>query len=282
MDRLERSLSALWVEPSGSLGVIDLVGVTPQAAYGTRKLRAAYTGAALRVRRSSDNSELDIGFTSAGDLDLTAMLAHTGAGQGYVVTWYDQSGNGNNVTQATAFAQPQIVVGGVAHAINSKCAINFDGVSWSLPRTGATFNFYAGNVVHNPSSVTGNRTMIEQTGTTSGPRWYVRNTGAVLAVLKNATIASGGVPGLAPQVSTGMRTNGTNGAAYLNGTLVGTSVVLDTTATVGNFQIGVSPLGGGNYAGNISEVLIFNSDLTTTQRQTLERNQGTYWGITVA
>jgi len=45
------------------------------AAYSLRKVRSAYTGSAVRVRRSSDDTEQDIGFDSNGDLDSTALLA---------------------------------------------------------------------------------------------------------------------------------------------------------------------------------------------------------------
>jgi hypothetical protein len=46
-------------------------------AYSLRQLRTAYTGAAIRVRRSSDNAEQDIGFVG-GDLDTTSMLNFVG------------------------------------------------------------------------------------------------------------------------------------------------------------------------------------------------------------
>ena len=37
--------------------LIDDVGVDAVVAFGLRKLRAAYTGDAIRVRRASDNAE---------------------------------------------------------------------------------------------------------------------------------------------------------------------------------------------------------------------------------
>jgi hypothetical protein len=49
-----------------------------QAAYSLRRLRSGYTGKAIQVRRSSDNTTLDIGFTPAGDLDWAALEAFTG------------------------------------------------------------------------------------------------------------------------------------------------------------------------------------------------------------
>ena len=37
----------------------------------------------------------------------------------------------------------------------------------------------------------------------------------------------------------------------------------------------------GDWIGTISEATVFNLTLTTAQRQTLERNQGAYYGISV-
>ena len=48
------------------------------AAYSLRKLRTAYSGSAIRVRRSSDNTEQDIGFTSNGDLDTSVLQTFVG------------------------------------------------------------------------------------------------------------------------------------------------------------------------------------------------------------
>jgi hypothetical protein len=101
------------------------------AAYSLRKLRTAYTGSAIRVRRT-DLTESDIGFTAAGNLDTTALLAFTGTGpldDGFVTTWYDQSGNGINGTQTTAINQPQIVSAGSIINTNSKPSLQFDGVN---------------------------------------------------------------------------------------------------------------------------------------------------------
>jgi hypothetical protein len=95
------------------------------AAYSLRRLRNAYTGSCIRVRRSSDNAETDIGFTPTGVLDTVALLAHVGAGNGFVTTWYDQSGNGRNVTQATGGNQPRIVNGGVLTTRLNKSAVEF-------------------------------------------------------------------------------------------------------------------------------------------------------------
>ena len=88
-------------------------------AYSLRKLSSSYSGSAIRVRRSSDNTEQDIGFTG-NELDTTSLTSFVGANDGYVTRWYDQSGNANNSAQAAATIQPQIVSSGTVLTNNSK------------------------------------------------------------------------------------------------------------------------------------------------------------------
>ena len=99
------------------------------AAYSLRKLRTAYTGYAIRVRRSSDNTSLDVGFNVDGTLDTTSLLSFVGAGNGFVSIWYDQSGNGKNASQPASANQPQIVISGTLQTLNSKPTLYFDGAS---------------------------------------------------------------------------------------------------------------------------------------------------------
>lgn len=89
-----------------------LDGQASFVAFSTRRLYTAYTGPCMRVRRSSDSVEADIGFTPAGRLDTVALLAHVGANSGFVRTWYDQSGAGRNANQVTTTLQPRIVNAG--------------------------------------------------------------------------------------------------------------------------------------------------------------------------
>ena len=46
---------------------------TPTAAYSLRKVKSDYDESAIRVRRSSDDTEQDIGFDANGDLDTAAL-----------------------------------------------------------------------------------------------------------------------------------------------------------------------------------------------------------------
>lgn len=97
---------------SGTTLLLDGSGLGSAAvAYSVRKLRSAYSGSALRVRRSSDSTEQDIGF-SGNDLDAASLASFCSGTDGFVVRWYDQSGNARNATQATASKQPKIVSSG--------------------------------------------------------------------------------------------------------------------------------------------------------------------------
>lgn len=99
--------------------LLDEVADVASVAYSLRRLSQSYSGSAIRVRRSSDNSTLDIGF-SGDDLDLTALLAFCGSGDGFVETWYDLSGNNYHATQITNGSQPLIVEAGICKLVNGR------------------------------------------------------------------------------------------------------------------------------------------------------------------
>ena len=96
------------------------------AAYSLRLLRSAYTGSAIRVRRASDNTEQDIGFIS-NELDTSALTTFCSGTNGFVKTWYDQSGNGYDATQSTAASQPQIVSSGSVITQGGKASVYTPG-----------------------------------------------------------------------------------------------------------------------------------------------------------
>ena len=108
-----------------------ILNIYPYAsgAYSLRKLDKNYTGNCIRVRRSNDNVQSDIGFDSNGDLDTTALLTFVGSNSAFVTFWYDQSGLGNNmqVQPNTASTEPRIVNSGTIDVVNSRPAIYFDG-----------------------------------------------------------------------------------------------------------------------------------------------------------
>ena len=101
-----------------------------EMAYSLRKLRGDYTGDCIRIRRSTDDAESDIGFTEQSDgsyfLDTSTISTFIGAGTAYVTTFYDQSGNGRDLTQATSSLQPYIDLTGK----NGRAAMRFSGAEY--------------------------------------------------------------------------------------------------------------------------------------------------------
>lgn len=92
---------------------------TPQAVYSLRLINTSYAGHCIKVRRSSDNTEQDIGFSS-GVLDTSALLTFVGAGNGFVSAWYDQGVSAKNFVQTDTTKQPQVVSAGSVLLENGK------------------------------------------------------------------------------------------------------------------------------------------------------------------
>lgn len=97
---------------------------SPTAAYSLRKLSSTATNC-IRVRRSSDNKEQDIGFVGT-ELDAASLTSFVGANDGFVVKWCNQGTGGAtyDATQSTAGNQHRIVTSGTIETINSKYAVN--------------------------------------------------------------------------------------------------------------------------------------------------------------
>jgi hypothetical protein len=101
-------------------------------AYSLRKLRTAYTGAAIRVRKDTTGQpEQDINFVG-NELDTASLKSFLNARNGFVTTWYDQSGNARNATQTVQANQPRIANLGVIDRRNTKVTLVLDGTNDEL------------------------------------------------------------------------------------------------------------------------------------------------------
>jgi hypothetical protein len=95
------------------------------AAYSLRLLSSSYTGNCIEVRRSSDNALQNIGFVN-GVLDTASLLSFVGAGNGFVRTWYDQSGNVNDCVQTNNNAPLIVINGDLVKNTNNINSIDFE------------------------------------------------------------------------------------------------------------------------------------------------------------
>jgi hypothetical protein len=254
------------------LPILDQLGITAAGAYSLRRVRSAYTGNAIRVRRSPDNAETNIGLTASGDLDLAALLAHVGSGNGFVTTWYDQSGNGRNATQTDPTRQPPIVRNGALITENGRPYIDFAGdKGLFISNYNASLAFTAA-VLKSDTSVFSDYHTIFDGG--SGGRRY----GGILELNKTefhnsaypTAVSKNGTALLAQPFNLGSITTPFQVSVQNTGGAV-------STACIGNYD-------NGNAGGALKqpETIVFSAVPSTTNRQLIERNIGAYYGIAVA
>ena len=254
--------------------VLDLVPGAA-AAYSTRLLSGAYTGPALRVRRSSDNTEQDIGFTSLGVLDESALLAFVGANNAFVSIWYDQSGNSRHASQATTANQPRIVNAGVVDKVNGRAtpfwvAGGNNNLSMASPaptvQTNSAFilSVATGNHVgYHLAGANGCFGALQQNN-----MFQTVRTGQAILATKSVT------PGTFYQSSH---------LSDATSTFVATNGDVGVTAGAGNFTQPVSLIGSrmgpaDSHVNALPEVIYYNS-YKMTDRALIEANQKAAFGI---
>ena len=130
------TLAQTWESVPEAETLLDLF---PGAALALSAARlvgnsSTYTGPLIRVRRASDSAEQDIGFDGDGLLDESALATFCAGTDGFVRTFYDQSGNGNDATQTNTASQPKVYdsVTGV-ELENAKAALKFLSNYLTLP-----------------------------------------------------------------------------------------------------------------------------------------------------
>ena len=141
------------------------------AAYSVRLLSSTYSGPLVRIRNANNNLEEDFYPDTNNEISLssetsggTTLSSFIGSEDGFIVTWYDQSGNsGRDATQATASAQPQVISSGVLNTSNGKASLNSGYI------TALNANVQTGN---NPYSVF-NVGFINQTPLSTYSYWYI-------------------------------------------------------------------------------------------------------------
>lgn len=90
------------------------------------------TTKAVRLRRPSDNTEKDIVILTSGFFDWPTAWNFCSGGPVYVVTFYDQTGNGFDVTQSVQENQPELLFNEIG---DGQSAIYFGGNEWLVGTT---------------------------------------------------------------------------------------------------------------------------------------------------
>lgn len=245
------------------------------AAYSLRKLRSAYTGFCIQVRRSSDNTTQNIGFVN-NMLDTASLLTFCGSGSGFVSIWYDQSGNSNNASQTNFTNQPDVVtLGTLRVSSNGKPSMFF--TSNEIDRL--TLNgMISGNVARTqivvyqiPSPQLASGIFGQGFTATPGTWSYIQTRGAVSGAAGDPYFA-----GYAQDLGAGLTTpsplikigtfyyNGTTGFLWKNNTQITSGALALNTDINQITQIGCSGGGSGTSFelsnGLISECILYLSN----------------------
>lgn len=105
------------------------------------RLITGYTGPLFRVRDATSAVETDIGYIpGTNQINTVALAAACPGHNGFVVTLYDQSGNGRNIAMSTTTKQPKIydsVTGLLTLGPNGAAAALFDNTDDELTRADA-------------------------------------------------------------------------------------------------------------------------------------------------
>jgi hypothetical protein len=258
-----------------------LLDVYPNAAaaYSLRLLRGSYTGFCLRVRRSGDNSEQDIGFNNEV-LDVSSLLSFVGAGSGFIARWYDQSDNARNGIQTSLANQPQIVINGSLITQNSLPAISNNGGSRNLLVNTFSFNqFFTNNFSFFGVTSLGNTDsgLFEFAGEniSSGPSFLLRvNSSNVQPYMNgNYFMTANRLPASYNSIS--VLSSSINWTIHLNNILRGTA-----TASIPNSAFSLRLLSGfpNFYTGTVQEMVFYNFD-QTSNRGLIETNVNSFYNI---
>jgi len=273
--------------------VLDLIGLSTGSslspAYSVRKLSSAYTGPAMRISTIS-NQQTDIGFTAQGDLDTAAILAFVQNNPALVTIWYDQSGNGINITQPNLSKAPVIANGGLVFKLNNKPVLNFS--SSSNLATAAQIIFPNGaSMVGIAQGNSGTTALATKTGsgvsntnypapfdfTNSGNHFAIGDASTASATSHNVTGSVNSSVAHSVYAFTVPNTNGGTARTFRNGSSTG-SHTINTYADNGNpLMIGNRNDLGTPSAFYTSEITLFNKVLGDTDRNTIESSQRNYY-----
>ena len=269
-------------------------------AYSLRQLSTAYTGPLVRV--TINDNTYDVWPDATGSFSMNSVISTSnptsipGSQNGTttlstvatgntatIAIWYDQSGSTNNYNalQSTVSQQPQIINGGVINTQNGKPSAYFNGNSQYLQSaTYAFYNFGSGASILSVWSRTGttavaglfsfyenaSQNYLDLTTLTPTTMRYESGINGNNIQTSVQTIAENN---LYQQSCVGI-TQSINGGATTSGGNTGTmSGGFTSQFTLGYYT--------GFWTGYLSELIVFNTNLSTTATATGASNQNTYY-----
>jgi len=201
------------------------------------------------------------------------------SGYGYVTTWYDQSGNSNDATQATASSQPKIVDAGVLVEENGKPAVDFLTSSSTFLDT-STFSLISQPtttfaVVRDKS--TSNPYRVIHAGTTANKLDFGMNDNDNLYGYSTSLGASS-VNIDNQQASVFFLANGASSKFAKNGLSTETKNIGSALTQVESLRIGEAQALNADWEGVMQEIIFYPSD-QSSNRTNIETNINNHYNI---
>lgn len=292
MSHLSRRLLMCATPPF--VGVLDQLTASAAGAWSLRRLRGGYAGPCINVRRSSDNATTDIGFTPDGNLNVPALLAFVGGGDGFVTQWYDQTGSGSHMYQKSPISYvPKIVGAGslitLSTSVGRACILTDGGTGAGGGSALATDNttalnlpqpFTRSSVVGFPASpTTASSPILLYSGGGPNNQWVelaVSNPPTTYSMYVNGgfTAISGASAGTSGSILETF--NFANSSCTFNGTTtrgsVGATGVGCQLMTIGGY------FNSRNIQASYGEIILFPQTVSLTDQAQLGKDQKLYWG----
>lgn len=236
------------------------------AAYSLRVLSSAWASSdVVLVRRSSDDAESGFTATEVSNGTMLTWVGTGGTDNGFVTTWYDQSGNANNAVQATTTSQPKVVSAGalVVGGLDFDNSNDFFNITVTLAQPFSIFTAY--KALSNTSPVTG-----KLAGSGAGGVITRLSSGAY-TMFAGTVLSAGTHPStevLASCIFNGATSTGHwNSVSILSGN-PGTTAAIDTIGRQGSDYMN----------GTVNELIIYNTN-ESSNRVGIETNINAAYSI---
>ena len=266
--------------------IFDQVSYTTIAGYSLRKLKNTYTGSAVRVRRTYDNSEMNIGFDSTGILDTNTIKSFVNAGK--TLAEQDLSNWSNLPSYSGSIVSDQLIFNMDAATYTSGSTISPSVGSAIGTLTNISYDSANGGTLglSNGSSISFSETILTQTNEFTVSTWVYINSNPTQSTTllswsngldsnalrigitntKGATSSIGGITVnsmnspldaqyIGRWVEIGVVKSASNVSVYINGTSLKDNGSSFTISTPSNLTIG-------GFIGRVGKVRVWNKALT--------------------
>jgi hypothetical protein len=251
---------------------LSLLDSYPSAAvaYSLRALNSAYIGPLIRVRRASDNAEQDVRATYSGLLDTSALATFCAGTNGFVKTWYDQSGGGNNAVQAATASQPKIYDSVTGVLLDNLKPTFTTGTGQGLTFTPISLtNFSIFGVMYHP----GNASLVY--GNSDATRLIFQNLDTALNYSTTTNGTYTGITKNAQVLLSAHRDNGVSESVYQDGS----ALPQITQGGAGAIELNsIMPVRPGDPNRKYQELIIYASD-QSANRAAIEANINAFYSI---